>query len=152
MLRATQVEAGDDWQGIVCGAVELDAAGRRRRRYKMSCTNGIEFLLDLETAPHLHHGNKLVLSDGRRIEVIAAPEQVTEITAPDSTQLIALAYHLGNRHLEAQILPDRILIRPDHVIEAMIKGLGGKVLHVARPFEPVAGAYAGDSHNHHRHE
>jgi len=44
-------------------------------------------------------------------------------------------------------LPGRILIRPDHVIEDMVRGLGGKVAHVSLPFEPVSGAYGGGHHH-----
>ena len=146
MIRAIAVEAGDNWGGPLADRVELDSDGRRRRRRVMTCRGGLEFLLDLQSAPHLHHGDRLVLDDERRIEVIAAHENLTEITAPAGA-LPMLAYHLGNRHLEAQILPDRILIRPDHVIEDMVRGLGGAVAHVVAPFEPESGAYAGVHHH-----
>ena len=43
------------------------------------------------------------LSDGRVIEVRAAPEALYEITAKDSRHLLALAWQIGNRHLAAQI-------------------------------------------------
>ena len=147
MLRATTIEPHGVWTGAIAGTVLLDSAGRRRRRYVMSCTNGLEFLLDLEHAPQLQNGDTLVMDDGARVMVEAASEPLVEVTASDSASLVALAYHLGNRHLEAQLLPDRILIRPDHVIEEMVRGLGGKVAHVNRPFEPVSGAYGGGHHH-----
>ncbi|MCC2098875.1 MAG: urease accessory protein UreE [Hyphomicrobiales bacterium] len=147
MLRATTIEPHGVWTGALAGEVQLDSEGRRRRRYAMTCTNGLNFLLDLEHAPHLHDGDTLVLEDGRRIGVSAAPEPLAEITARDAANLVALAYHLGNRHLEAQLFKDRILIRPDHVIEEMVRGLGGKVAHVNRPFEPASGAYGGGHHH-----
>ena len=40
---------------------------------------------------------------------------------------IRIAWHLGNRHLPVQLLGDRIRIRADHVIQAMVEGLGGHV-------------------------
>ena len=43
-----------------------------------------------------------------------------------------LAWHLGNRHLPTQIDADRILIRDDHVIVDMLKGLGAEVAQGAR--------------------
>ena len=147
MIRATQIEHQNVWSGPLAGHVELDSTGRRRRRFVMTCTNNLEFLLDLDKAPRLRHGDRLVLEDARRIEVMSAAEPLTEITAHEPAQLSVLAYHLGNRHLEAQLIDDRIFIRPDHVIEDMVRGLGGAVRHVSQPFEPISGAYGGD-HNH----
>jgi urease accessory protein len=39
-------------------------------------------------------------------------------------------------------------IRRDHVIEAMVKGLGARVIGIEAPFDPEGGAYAGDGHAH----
>ena len=44
-------------------------------------------------------------------------------------------------HLEAQIEAERILIRPDHVIAAMLKGLGARITPVRETFSPESGAY-----------
>jgi urease accessory protein len=103
------------------------------------------------------HGDGLVLEDGRIIEVVAAKETITEIFATDSQQLARLAWHIGNRHVPAEILSDRIRIMPDPVIETMAYGLGGKVREILDRFEPEGGAYgdAGgghDAHGHHSHE
>ena len=48
---------------------------------------------------------------------------------------------IGNRHLEAQIEADRIVIRRDHVISAMLIGLDASVKNIEDIFQPVAGAY-----------
>ena len=82
-----------------------------------------------------------MLEDGRVIKVLALPESLTEVRGRDSTHLIALAYQIGNRHLEAQIEKDRIVIRRDHVISNMLKGLGASVVDIVEVFEPEAGAY-----------
>ncbi len=148
MLRAIAVEPHDAWHGPLAGFVDLDSIGRRRRRYIMTSRDGLEFLLDLQAAPHMRDGDRLVLDDNRRIEVSAAGEPLAEITARELPQLVTLAYHLGNRHLEVQLFKDRILIRPDHVIEDMVRGLGGIVRHVSQPFEPERGAYGGGHHHH----
>mgnify|MGYP001827704170 CR=1 FL=1 len=148
MLRAIAVEPHDAWHGPLADFVDLDSTVRRRRRYVMTSRDGLVFLLDLQVAPHMRDGDRLVLDDERRIEVSAAGEPLAEITARDLPQLVTLAYHLGNRHLEVQLFEDRILIRPDHVIEDMVRGLGGIVRHVTRPFEPESGAYGGGHHHH----
>ena len=146
MIRAIAIANHETPAHETAGVIELDSAGRKRRRYAMTCSNGFEFLLDLEQAPNMKHGDRLVLEDNRLIEIIAAPEPLVEITASTNACMVTLAYHLGNRHLEAQLLDGRILIRPDHVIEEMVRGLGGAVAHVSQPFEPLSGAYGGHHH------
>jgi len=112
----------------------------------MTGTRGLEFLLDLESAVALRGGDALVLEDGRLIEVVAAPEPLLEIRGQDPQHLVRIAWHLGNRHLPTQITGRALRIRRDHVIEAMVKGLGARVVEIEAPFDPEGGAYAGDGH------
>ena len=114
----------------------------------MTGTRGLEFLLDLENAVALRGGDALVLEDGRLIEVVAAPEPLIEIRGNDPQHLVRVAWHLGNRHLPTQIMPKGLRIRRDHVIEAMVKGLGARVIEIEAPFDPEGGAYAGGGHAH----
>ena len=69
-------------------------------------------------------------------------EQLVEITATSPYELARLAWHIGNRHIDVQIVGDRLRIRRDHVIEDMLRGLGAHITPVKAPFEPEAGAYA----------
>jgi urease accessory protein len=124
----------------------LDFDDRHRRRMAMTGTRGLEFLLDLEHATALRGGDALVLEDGRLIEVVAAAEPLLEIRAADPHHLVRLAWHLGNRHLPTQIMAKSLRIRRDHVIEAMVKGLGARVIEIEAPFDPEGGAYAEPSH------
>src|SRR6516164_3567436 len=157
MIRATQVKPHHRWTETPADTVVLDFDDRHRRRMAMTGTRGLEFLLDLENAVALRGGDALVLEDGRLVEVIAAPEPLLEIRGSDPHQLIRLAWHLGNRHLPTQIMPKGLRIRRDHVIEAMVKGLGARVVEIEAPFDPEGGAYAGahgdahegDGHHHH---
>jgi urease accessory protein len=112
----------------------------------MTGTRGLEFLLDLENAVALRGGDALVLDDGRLIEVVAAPEPLLEIRGTDPHHLVRVAWHLGNRHLPTQIMAKGLRIRRDHVIEAMVKGLGARVIEIEAPFDPEGGAYAGGGH------
>jgi urease accessory protein len=107
----------------------------------MTGTRGLEFLLDLENAVALRGGDALVLEDGRLIEVVAAPEPLAEIRCDDPRHLVRVAWHLGNRHLPTQITAKGLRIRRDHVIEAMVKGLGA--LEIEAAFDPEGGAYSG---------
>ena len=148
MIRSTQVRPQHRWSEPAADTVVLDFDDRHRRRMAMTGTRGLEFLLDLENAVALRGGDALVLEDGRLIEVVAAPEPLFEIRGADPHHLIRVAWHLGNRHLPTQIMPKGLRIRRDHVIEAMVKGLGARVIEIEAPFDPEGGAYAGGGHAH----
>jgi urease accessory protein len=156
MIRATQISPQHRWTQPPADTIVLDFDDRHRRRMAMTGTRGLEFLLDLENAVALRGGDALVLDDGRLIEVVAAPEPLLEIRVADPHHLVRVAWHLGNRHLPTQIVGKGLRIRRDHVIEAMVKGLGARVIEIEAPFDPEGGAYAGgapeqahDNHAHH---
>ena len=148
MIRATRVQGQHRWSEPPADTVVLDFDDRHRRRMAMTGTRGLEFLLDLENAVALRGGDALVLEDGRLVEVVSAPEPLLEIRGADPHHLIRVAWHLGNRHLPTQIMPKGLRIRRDHVIEAMVKGLGARVIEIEAPFDPEGGAYAGAAHAH----
>jgi urease accessory protein len=142
MIRATQVRTSHRWTEAPADTVVLDFDDRHRRRMAMTGTRGLAFLLDLENVVVLRGGDALMLEDGRLIEVVAAPEPLAEIRCNDPHHLVRIAWHLGNRHLPTQIMPKGLRIRRDHVIEAMVKGLGARVIEIEAPFDPEGGAYA----------
>jgi urease accessory protein len=148
MIRATQIKPQHRWTEAPADTVVLDFDDRHRRRMAMTGTRGLAFLLDLENAVALRGGDALVLDDNRLIEVVAAPEPLLEIRGQDPHHLIRVAWHLGNRHLPTQIMAKGLRIRRDHVIEAMVKGLGARVIEIEAPFDPEGGAYAGAGHGH----
>ena len=150
MLRAIRVETWTPSSELAAGKVVLDFDARYRRRSTMRTIDGLDVLLDLERAQRLRHGDVLVLENGRRISVEAAPEDLVEIRSPAPGGLMRIAWHLGNRHLPVMLAPETIRIRRDHVIEAMVAGLGGTLTPVLAPFDPERGAYAGGAP--HRHE
>ncbi len=114
---------------------------RHLRRRVLTMQHGDDVLVDLPQARVLAHGERLLLEDGRHIEVIAAEEDLMEVRASPAVSLAELAWHIGNRHLLAQIEDRRILLPRDHVIRDMLRGLGAWVRNVSEPFEPVRGAY-----------
>jgi len=148
MIRATEVRGQHCWTVAPADTVVLDFDDRHRRRMAMTGTRGLAFLLDLENAVALRGGDALVLDDGRLVEVVAAPEPLIEIRGADPQHLVRVAWHLGNRHLPTQITARGLRIRRDHVIEAMVKGLGARVIEIEAPFDPEGGAYAGGGHAH----
>lgn len=114
---------------------------RHRRRRRLITDHGLEFVLDLPEAAVLRDGDLLRLEDDSWLEIRAAIEDLLEIGADSPGHLARLAWHLGNRHLSAAIGEGRILIRPDHVIAAMLQGLGATLRPVRAAFNPEAGAY-----------
>jgi urease accessory protein len=146
MLRATRIHS--HIHGSPADVVVLDHDARHRRRMAMTGQNGLAFLLDLAEAEVIRDGAALILEDGREVLVEAAAEPLAELTPSDPAHAIRLAWHLGNRHLPTMFDGGAILIRRDHVIEAMALGLGASVRHVQRPFDPESGAYAAGGHGH----
>lgn len=124
---------------------------RRVRRRLIRLIHGDGVLVDFPQPVTLDNRDCLQLEDGRLIEIIAAEEYLYEITGRDPLHLMQLAWHLGNRHLKAQLElqdnrgPLRILILRDHVIRDMLLKLGATVKEVLEPFYPEEGAY---SHSH----
>lgn len=151
MIRAGHVHARGAWSGAPAARITLDETARRRRRMRMVADDGLEFLLDLRETVLLRDGDGIALDDGRIVGVIAAPEPLLEVRAASRAALMRLAWHIGNRHLAAELHDDRILIRRDHVIAAMLTGLGATVSEVVRPFNPEGGAYGGHHHHGHGH-
>ncbi len=156
MLRATVIIPAGTWQGKPADIVRLDYDRRTRRRIALTGAGGLEFLLDLAKAPVLRAGDGIRLEDGRIVAVEAAREKLLEITCRDGRALARIAWHLGNRHLAAEISARVIHIRDDHVIADMVHGLGAEARIVERPFNPEGGAYGqgavtGHSHGHHHH-
>lgn len=99
----------------------------------------------------LNHGDRIVLDDGSIVLIQAAQEELYDIRATDPVHLTELAWHIGNRHLAAEIRQDGIRILRDHVIRAMLEKLGATVTDIHAPFVPVRGAYSGDGGHHHSH-
>ncbi|MGH6861357.1 MAG: urease accessory protein UreE [Phyllobacterium sp.] len=122
---------------------------RHLRRKVLTLAGGEQILVDLPEAVAFGHGDALILEDGRRAEIRAAQEELYAVLPRDRRHLSQLAWHLGNRHLPAQLEDDRILILRDQVIRAMLEGLGARVSEIVAPFQPLRGAYhGGHGHSH----
>lgn len=156
MLRVVSHNHAGHYHGAPFDTIVLAHDERHLRRKVLTLQNGEQVLVDLPEAIAFHHGDVLILEDGRMAEIIAAEEELYEVTPRNQLHLSELAWHLGNRHLPAQIDESRIVILRDHVIKAMLEWLGAKVTEITGQFQPVRGAYhSGHSHGHshaHSHE
>ena len=156
MLHAHLVKPAGAWTGAPADTIVLDYDDRHRRRIAMTGVGGLAFLLDLPEAVMLRGGDGLLLEDGRIVEVVAAPEPLTEIRCADVAGLARVAWHLGNRHLPTELLKKSLRIRRDPVIEDMARRLGASVVEIEAPFNPEGGAYveaaAAHDHDHDHHD
>jgi urease accessory protein len=147
-MRTDHVLLAGTWEATrEVDRVLLDFDTRHRRRIVLRTELGAEVLIDLPQAVRLRDGDGLMLDSGGVVRIVAKPEKLLEIHAHEEAELVRIAWHLGNRHLPVQLSGGRLRIRADHVIEEMVKGLGGLVASIEAPFDPEAGAYAG-SHTH----
>jgi urease accessory protein len=153
MHRAITVHKAGHWpEDAAIDRVTLAFVDRHRRRLRLVADSGNPFLLDLPRVQHMADGDGLELDDGGYVRVCAAPERVLEIAAETPTDLLRLAWHLGNRHLPVQALDGKLRIRDDHVIADMVQKLGGEVTRLSAPFDPETGAYAGAEAGGHSHD
>jgi urease accessory protein len=134
------------------GHVVLSYDERFLRRKRLVTSLGEGFLVSLDQTLSVAHGDAFELDDGRFIEVIAAQEPVLAVTG----DLPRLAWHIGNRHTPCQIESARLLIRQDHVLEAMLRQLGANLSNRMEAFTPEGGAYGhgrtmGHSHGEYDH-
>jgi urease accessory protein len=150
MRRASAVKAAGTWNtASAIDRVVLDAGDRHRRRVALTGEGGTAFLLDLPHAAALRDGDGLILEDGAVVRVTGKDEPLVEITAASAQDLARLAWHIGNRHTDMQVMGDRLRIRRDHVLEDMLRGLGARMSALNAPFDPEHGAYGhGDDHGH----
>jgi urease accessory protein len=147
--RATRIIETNAWDGTTAvDRVLLDADERHRRRIVLTGERGTTFLLDLSRPAVLRDGDGLVLDDETVVRVVGKPEPLVEIAAADAHELARLAWHLGNRHTDAQVIGEKLRIRRDHVLEEMLTHLGARLTPIDAPFEPERGAYDGHAHDH----
>lgn len=157
MIRATSIIRRDavDSDRVV-DIITLDHGDRHRRRILLNADGGTTFLLDLDKVDVLEDGDALCLETGWQVMVKAAPEKLIAVRTGDPLDLLTLAWHIGNRHVPAEITRDTIYIAYDHVLLDMLQGLGARTEIVERAFQPVRGAYHHHEHgghtHHHAHE
>lgn len=154
MPSALRVLAPGDRQGrAIADTVILDYAQRSAQKVSVTGIKGLAIAIDLHAPARLRTDDLLELDDGALVEVVAAPEPLIEARAADVSALARLAWHLGDRHVPVQVLPNRIRVQRDAAIETLLKGQGAKVTAIEAPFEPEGGAYdAAHTHGHGEHD
>lgn len=161
-MRVTRVvAAAERGNRPVVDTVILDYVQRSTQVLAATGLKGGRFEIALAQATRLRTDDALLLEDGSLVEVVAAPEPLIEARAGDVAGSVAgnvaglarLAWHLGDRHIPVQMLPNRIRARREPGTEALLQALGAKVALIEAPFEPEGGAYESHAHDHdHGHD
>ena len=137
LLRPDEWTKADD-------RIVLRADQRRVRRKRLVSEGGTGVVVAFEHTRTLRPG-EAIEADGWVFEIVGAQEDLLALTSP---KLVELAWHIGNRHLAAQILDEEIVIVADPVIERMVRGLGAEVRAFRGVFDPAHGAYHEAVHEH----
>ncbi|MFT7286928.1 MAG: urease accessory protein [Halieaceae bacterium] len=145
MLEAHEHSTAFDgtWQD----EVHLIYAEREKSRYRTTTKRGQDIGWFLPRGIVLCDGDALVCAGSHIVLVRAASESLSEASSDDPQLLLRAAYHLGNRHVNLQILPGALRFPRDHVLEEMLSGLGLGVAAVEDAFSPESGAYAVHEHS-----
>ena len=127
-------------------SVELGWDVRQKSRFDAVDSSGRMLGVFLPRGTVVRGGDALVAEDGSLIKVLAAPQPVLAVRPcaehGSPLDLMRAAYHLGNRHVQLELQADSLLLEPDHVLAAMLRGMHLTVSEAQSAFEPESGAYA----------
>lgn len=153
MPRATSViSAKERGNRVAADTVILDYTQRSTAQGRVKSASGQTIELGLHGGVRLRTDDLLALDDGTFVEVVAAAEPLIEARAPDLAALARIAWHLGDRHIQAQLLANRIRALREPDVEKLLAALGAKVTMIEAPFEPEGGAYAPQTQEHKHHD
>ncbi|WP_280154641.1 urease accessory protein UreE [Piscinibacter sp. XHJ-5] len=134
-------------------SVVLDWDTRQKSRFDAEDSQQRRLGVFLPRGTVVRGGDVLVAEDGSLVRVSATPQAVMVVRPRDghgpSFDLLRAAYHLGNRHVQLELKPDRLQLEPDSVLADMLRHMHLVVTEESAPFEPEGGAYAG--HADHAH-
>ena len=133
----------------IAGELILPYELREKSRLRAALSSGEEVAVFTVRGTVLRDGDLLRGDDGRVVRIIAAAEATYRVACPTPRDLLRCAFHLGNRHTQAQVGDGFLRIRQDSVLKEMLEGLGATVTPEDAPFEPESGAYGGGHGHHH---
>lgn len=128
--------------------VVLTSDQRERGRLKLTSVTGQEVRVFLDRGKTLLVGELLKATNGQHVLVQGALEDVCMAHCRDWQTFARACYHLGNRHVKVQVGELWLRMKPDHVLEDMLLGLGLETQHQQAVFIAENGAYTGGGHAH----
>ncbi len=130
----------------------LSAENRTKLRGRRTTICGQQVILQLPRSGFLFPGEVLA-GDNKSYKVVveAAMEELIQVEAQSSLQLMKAAFHLGNRHVGLEINENKLFLLKDKVIEGLLSKMGLIITSIEKPFFPENGAYS-NSHKHYTHQ
>ena len=120
----------------------LSSDQRRVFRGKRKSDCNQELQLQLPREGKLNDGDILGTNHKKIfVQIIAQKENLIQITAKTNLELIKVAYHLGNRHVEIEINENILLTKSDYIIEEMLNNFEVNLIKVEKKFSPEKGAF-----------
>lgn len=151
LILNTKVEHADKIDGELVLPYDL----REKSRLRANLTTGEAVGVFTVRGTVLRHGDLIKGADDegndRTIRILAANEATYRIECANPHALLRCAFHLGNRHTQAQLGDGFLRIRKDTVLKEMLEGLHAIVTEELAPFEPESGAYGHGGGGHHHH-
>ena len=106
-----------------------------KRRWRGIAEDGTEFGFDLEN--RLTDGCVIFQQDGKDYIVRQLPEAVYEVIYDSPSHAALVAWKVGNLHLPAQILDDRILVLHDEAMANLLEREGWSFTEPVVLFQPL---------------
>jgi len=123
--------------------LELTAQERKKLRGRRMTLCGVELLLQLPREGPLIPGDLLLGENtSSRVLITAAIEDLLEVSASSTLQLMQASYHLGNRHVDLELQETNLFLESDPVLKKMLLERGLFVKSIRKAFFPEGGAYA----------
>ena len=120
----------------------LSSDQRRILRGKRKSDCNKELHLQLPREGKLSDGDTLLTNQKDLfVKIIAQKENLIEITSKTNLELVKVAYHLGNRHVEIEINENLLFTKSDYIIEELIKNFDVDFSKVKKKFFPERGAF-----------
>lgn len=143
----TKLDGSKKEAAIVAAELILPYDLREKSRLRAKMSNGEEVGVFTARGTVMRDGDLMQGDDGRVVKIVAAEEACYRVQCDNAFQLLRCAFHLGNRHTQAQLGDGFLRIRRDAVLKEMLQGLGANVQEELASFEPESGAYGGGHHH-----
>jgi urease accessory protein len=151
MPRVLKVLGSSETAGEIVDTLLLKFEDRSKQQGFVFGGKGTCVEFDFPSPPLLRTDDRLLLDDGRLVEVVADVEPVLEVREKDFARGARLVLALGNRHVPVQILANRLRVPAHPDIASFLTERGFKPETVMAPFEPDDGGAHGHDHGHHHH-
>lgn len=142
----TKIERSEN-AAQIDGQLILPYELREKSRLRATLQSGEDVAVFTVRGTVMRDGDLMLANDGRIIQVLAAAEPTYKVECENAFALLRCAFHLGNRHTQAQLGDGFLRIRKDPVLKEMLEGLNAVVTEELASFEPEAGAYGGGHHH-----